>query len=93
MDTADDVIRIQESAEILQKTLKTKLPDGLQDMVAVQERLETYNVHGNRFSDRVFKFLKDQFEQQVRFLDNKYSPNYIYMFFFFKKKRLKYTKR
>ncbi|CAO3701218.1 unnamed protein product [Rhizopus stolonifer] len=66
MDTADDVIRIQESAEMLQKTLKTKLPGGLQDMVAVQERLETYNVHGNRFSDRVFKFLKDQFEQQAK---------------------------
>ncbi|KAI9254224.1 exocyst complex component Sec3-domain-containing protein [Sporodiniella umbellata] len=66
MDSADDVIRIQESAEMLQKTLKSKLPDGLQDMVAVQERLETYNVYGNRFSERVFKFLKDQFEQQAR---------------------------
>lgn len=65
MDTTDDVIRIQESAETLQKILKTKLPDGLQDLAAVQERLEAYNVHGNRFSERVFKFLKDQFEQQV----------------------------
>lgn len=65
MDTTDDVIRIQESAETLQKVLKTKLPDGLQDLAAVQERLEAYNVHGNRFSERVFKFLKDQFEQQV----------------------------
>lgn len=68
MDTVDDVIRIQESAEMLQKILKTKLPDGLQSMVAVQERLESYNVHGNRFSERVFKFLKDQFEQQVKFI-------------------------
>ncbi|EIE80531.1 hypothetical protein RO3G_05236 [Rhizopus delemar RA 99-880] len=66
MDTVDDVIRIQESAEMLQKILKTKLPDGLQSMVAVQERLESYNVHGNRFSERVFKFLKDQFEQQAK---------------------------
>jgi hypothetical protein len=68
MDTVDDVIRIQESAEMLQKILKTKLPDGLQSMVAVQERLESYNVHGNRFSERVFKFLKDQFEQQVKLI-------------------------
>ncbi|KAI9481520.1 MAG: exocyst complex component Sec3-domain-containing protein [Benjaminiella poitrasii] len=66
MDKVDDVIRIQESAEILQKVIKTKLDDGLQDMAAVQQRLETYNLHGNRFSERIFKFLKDQFEQQAR---------------------------
>ncbi|KAL4211949.1 exocyst complex component Sec3-domain-containing protein [Rhizopus microsporus] len=71
MDTTDDVIRIQESAETLQKILKTKLPDGLQDLAAVQERLEAYNVHGNRFSERIFKFLKDQFEQQARLYQEK----------------------
>jgi hypothetical protein len=66
MDSVDDVIRIQESAEMLQKVIKTKLGDGLQDMTALQERLETYNLHGNRFSERIFKFLKDQFEYQVK---------------------------
>lgn len=66
MDTVDDVIRIQESAEILQKVIKSKLGDGLQEMTAVQERLESYNIHGNRFSERIFKFLKDQFEYQVK---------------------------
>lgn len=66
MDTVDDVIRIQESAEILQKVIKTKLGDGLQDMAAVQERLETYNLHGNRFSERIFKFLKEQFDYQAK---------------------------
>jgi hypothetical protein len=66
MDSVDDVIRIQESAEILQKVIKTKLGDGLQDMTAVQERLETYNIHGNRFSERIFKFLKEQFEYQSK---------------------------
>lgn len=66
MDTVDDVIRIQESAESLQKVIKTKLGDGLQDLVAVQQRLESYNVHGNKFSERIFKFLKDQFEYQAR---------------------------
>jgi UDP-2,3-diacylglucosamine pyrophosphatase LpxH len=65
MDTVDDVIRIQESAEMLQKVIKSKLGDGLQEMTAVQERLETYNIHGNRFSERIFKFLKEQFEYQV----------------------------
>ncbi|KAI8382970.1 exocyst complex component Sec3-domain-containing protein [Blakeslea trispora] len=66
MDTVDDVIRIQEAAEILQKALKTKLDSGLQEMTAVQERLETYNVYGNKFSERVFKFLKDQFGYQAK---------------------------
>ncbi|KAI9256368.1 exocyst complex component Sec3-domain-containing protein [Helicostylum pulchrum] len=66
MDTADDVIRIQESAEMLQKVIKTKLGDGLQDMTAVQDRLETYNIHGNKFSERIFKFLKEQFEYQAK---------------------------
>ncbi|KAI8091056.1 exocyst complex component Sec3-domain-containing protein [Gilbertella persicaria] len=66
MDTVDDVIRIQEAAEILQKALKTKLNDGLQEMTAVQERLEAYNIHGNKFSERTFKFLKHQFEYQAR---------------------------
>jgi predicted nucleic acid-binding Zn-ribbon protein len=65
MEQVDDVIRIQESAESLQKVIKSKLTDGLQDMVAVQQRLESYNVHGNKFSERIFKFLKDQFEYQV----------------------------
>lgn len=72
MDTVDDVIRIQESAEMLQKVIKTKLPDGLQDMAAVQDRLETYNIHGNKFSERIFRFLKEQFEYQAKFyFDNK----------------------
>ncbi|KAI7889050.1 exocyst complex component Sec3-domain-containing protein [Mucor mucedo] len=66
MDTVDDVINIQESAEMLQKVIKTKLGDGLQDMSAVQERLETYNIHGNKFSERIFKFLKEQFEYQAQ---------------------------
>lgn len=66
MDTVDDVICIQESAELLQKVIKTKLGDGLQDMSAVQERLETYNIHGNKFSERIFKFLKEQFEYQAK---------------------------
>ncbi|GAA5808968.1 hypothetical protein MFLAVUS_002368 [Mucor flavus] len=66
MDTVDDVIRIQESAEMLQKVIKTKLGDGLQDMTAVQDRLETYNIHGNKFSERIFKFLKEQFEYQAK---------------------------
>lgn len=66
MDTVDDVIRIQESAEILQKVIKTKLGDGLQDMTAVQERLETYNIHGNKFSERIFRFLKEQFEYHAK---------------------------
>ncbi|CAO3618885.1 unnamed protein product [Mucor fragilis] len=72
MDTADDVIRIQESAEMLQKVIKTKLGDGLQDMAAVQQRLETYNIHGNKFSERIFKFLKEQFEYQAKqYFDHK----------------------
>lgn len=72
MDTVDDVIRIQESAEMLQKVIKTKLGDGLQDMAAVQQRLETYNIHGNKFSERIFKFLKEQFEYQAKhYFDHK----------------------
>jgi hypothetical protein len=71
MDTVDDVIRIQESAEMLQKVIKSKLGDGLQEMTAVQDRLEVYNVHGNRFSERIFKFLKEQFEYQVEINDDK----------------------
>ncbi|KAI7899871.1 exocyst complex component Sec3-domain-containing protein [Cokeromyces recurvatus] len=72
MESVDDVIRIQESAEILQKVIKTKLEDGLQEMIAVQQRLETYNVHGNKFSERIFKFLKEQFELQAKiYLDQK----------------------
>ncbi|OBZ85134.1 Exocyst complex component 1 [Choanephora cucurbitarum] len=66
MDTVDDVIHIQEAAEILQKALKTKLDSGLQEMTAVQERLETYNIYGNKFSERIFKFLKDQFSYQAK---------------------------
>lgn len=72
MDSVDDVIRIQESAEMLQKVIKTKLGDGLQDMAAVQQRLETYNIHGNKFSERIFKFLKEQFEYQAKnYFDHK----------------------
>ncbi|KAI8967455.1 exocyst complex component Sec3-domain-containing protein [Mycotypha africana] len=66
MDTVDDVIRIQESAEMLQRVIKSKLEDGLQDMVAVQQRLESYNIYSNKFSERIYKFLKDQFETQAR---------------------------
>ncbi|CEP09602.1 hypothetical protein [Parasitella parasitica] len=76
METADDVIRIQESAEILQKVIKTKLGDGLQDMAAVQQRLETYNIHGNKFSERIFQFLKGQFEYQAsHYFDQKVKPS------------------
>ena len=73
MDTVDDVIHIQEAAEILQKALKTKLDSGLQEMTAVQERLETYNIYGNKFSERIFKFLKDQFNYQVRAIEFPFS--------------------
>ncbi|KAI8990352.1 exocyst complex component Sec3-domain-containing protein [Pilobolus umbonatus] len=66
IESVDDVIRIQESAEILQKVIKTKFDDGLQDMRAVQEQLETYNKYGNKFSERTFKFLKEQFEFQAK---------------------------
>ncbi|KAL0074941.1 exocyst complex component Sec3-domain-containing protein [Phycomyces blakesleeanus] len=68
MDTVDDIERIQSSAERLQKVLKIKLDGGLQDMHAVQEKLETYNVHSNTFCSRINDFLKKQFDQQAKIL-------------------------
>jgi hypothetical protein len=72
MDTVDNVLRIQESAEMLQKVLKSKLGDGMSEMRAVQERVEAYNAYGNKFSERVFNFLKDQFDYQAKtFMDTR----------------------
>lgn len=65
MDTPDDIKQIQASAEKLQKVIKTKLDGGLQGMKAVQERLEMYNIQGNNFSNRIFEYLKTQFDHQV----------------------------
>ncbi|KAI9007517.1 exocyst complex component Sec3-domain-containing protein [Phycomyces nitens] len=68
METVEDIERIQSSAERLQKVLKIKLDGGLQDMKAVQEKLEAYNVHSNTFCSRINEFLKNQFDQQAKVL-------------------------
>ncbi|KAF7721909.1 hypothetical protein EC973_003948 [Apophysomyces ossiformis] len=68
METAEDVHRIQESAEKLQRVFKNRLSGDLQEMKAVQEKLEMYNIHSNNFSARIFEFLKNQFDVQARSL-------------------------
>ncbi|KAI8364634.1 exocyst complex component Sec3-domain-containing protein [Radiomyces spectabilis] len=65
MDTAEDVEKIQQSAESLRRVLKIKLDAGMQDMTAVQERLAMYIVHSNNFSSRIYDFLRAQFDQQA----------------------------
>ncbi|KAG0167424.1 hypothetical protein DFQ30_006068 [Apophysomyces sp. BC1015] len=73
METAKDVHNIQESAEKLQKVFKNRLGGDLQDMKAVQEKLEMYNIHSNNFSARIFEFLKTQFDLQARSLSDQKS--------------------
>ncbi|KAI9311228.1 exocyst complex component Sec3-domain-containing protein [Dichotomocladium elegans] len=65
VDTAENVEQIQAAAEKLQKVLKIKFEDGIQNMKAVQERLEAYNTHSNAFSARIFEHMKGQFEKQA----------------------------
>ncbi|KAI7855257.1 exocyst complex component Sec3-domain-containing protein, partial [Circinella umbellata] len=65
MDTAENVDQIQRAAEKVQQVLKIKLGDGMQNMKAVQERMAVYNSHSNKFSARIFDFMKSQFDKQV----------------------------
>ncbi|KAI8143952.1 exocyst complex component Sec3-domain-containing protein [Fennellomyces sp. T-0311] len=65
MDTAENVDQIQRAAEKVQQVLKIKLGDGMQNMKAVQERMEVYNSHSNKFSARIFDFMKSQFDKQA----------------------------
>ncbi|KAI9302709.1 exocyst complex component Sec3-domain-containing protein [Cunninghamella echinulata] len=75
MESTDDIIRIQDCAENLQKVLKIKLDDNLHELRAVQEMLETYNGYNNEFSTRIYEFLKSKFDHLARtFLDNKTPP-------------------
>ena len=67
MDTAENVDQIQRAAEKVQQVLKIKLGDGMQNMKAVQERMAVYNSHSNKFSARIFDFMKSQFDKQVFF--------------------------
>lgn len=65
MDTAENVSQIQAAAEKLQQVLKIKLDDGMQNMRAVQERMEVYNAHSNKFSTRIYDHMKQEFEKHV----------------------------
>ncbi|KAI8097568.1 exocyst complex component Sec3-domain-containing protein [Halteromyces radiatus] len=72
MDTTDDIVEIQNSAELLQRALKIKLPDNLHELTAVQEMIEKYNIYSNEFSSRIFDYLKSKFEHQAgAFMSNK----------------------
>lgn len=66
METTEDIVEIQNSAELLQRALKIKLEDNLHEMAAVQEMLENYNVYNTEFSTRIFDHLKSKYETQVR---------------------------
>ncbi|KAI7886029.1 hypothetical protein K492DRAFT_156532 [Lichtheimia hyalospora FSU 10163] len=66
MDTAENVGQIQAAAEKLQQVLKIKLDDGMQNMRAVQERMEVYNAHSNKFSTRIYDHMKQEFEKHAQ---------------------------
>jgi hypothetical protein len=66
METTEDIVEIQNSAELLQRALKIKLEDNLHELAAVQEMLENYNVYNTEFSTRIFDYLKSKYETQVR---------------------------
>ncbi|KAI8332221.1 exocyst complex component Sec3-domain-containing protein [Chlamydoabsidia padenii] len=74
METTEDIVEIQNSAELLQRALKIKLEDNLHELVAVQEMLENYNVYNTEFSTRIFDYLKSKFETQARLLMDSKPP-------------------
>ncbi|ORZ08930.1 exocyst complex component Sec3-domain-containing protein [Absidia repens] len=74
METTNDIVEIQNSAELLQRALKIKLEDNMHELVAVQEMLENYNVYSTEFSTRIFDYLKSKFENQARILMENKTP-------------------
>ncbi|CAO3581957.1 unnamed protein product [Absidia cylindrospora] len=75
METTDDIMEIQNSAELLQRALKIKLEGNLHELSAVKEMIETYNTYNIEFSTRIFEHLKSEFESQARELMENKPPN------------------
>ncbi|ORX62016.1 hypothetical protein DM01DRAFT_1315340 [Hesseltinella vesiculosa] len=66
LDTPRDIDRCQKSAAILQRVLKTKLDDNMDELVVVQEMMEMYNNCSNEFSTRVYDYLISKIDSLAR---------------------------
>ncbi|KAI8066373.1 exocyst complex component Sec3-domain-containing protein [Gongronella butleri] len=74
LDSVRDIERVQKSAEVLQRVLKTKLEDGLDELRAVLEMVEMYNNCSNEFSTRVNDFMVSKIETLARKLLSTPAP-------------------
>ncbi|KAL1922367.1 uncharacterized protein VTP21DRAFT_9906 [Calcarisporiella thermophila] len=58
LESSQGLSRLEDAAGALMRVLHNRFEDGLQDLKAVQERMQVYNGHSNQFCSRIFEFLQ-----------------------------------
>ncbi|CAG8800717.1 20469_t:CDS:10, partial [Cetraspora pellucida] len=70
MDTPQGVQNIEQAAEQLKLAIKTPFDKSLQEMKAIQEKIESYKYHAKNFCSRFCEYMRMMFQYQAETLMN-----------------------